>query len=90
MLNVELIKWVTTIEECGFEIAGIICLDWGRTLKRTEDQDDPVGPFWLRWSRRIEASVEPGGIYRVRTVHVAILNNPREHLREVSGREFGT
>jgi RHS repeat-associated protein len=90
MMNVDQIKWVTTIEECGFEIAGIICIDWGRTLKRTEDKDDPVGPFWIRWSRRIEAAVEPGGIYRVRTVHVAILNNPREHLREVSGREFGT
>ena len=87
--NVARIRMVTVIDECGWDVLGLCWGGWN-TLKKvvTDDNTAPAGFVWFVWSKAIVANAEPGALYRIMTTHIMWLNNPREVLRGVTGRQL--
>ena len=79
----------TRIEECGWEVFGMCWGGWHTLNQRSADSNiAPVGFVWTQWTRAFRAPKEAGVLYRIITVHQALLKNPFQTIRGVTGREI--
>jgi len=78
------VRTVTDIDVCGWDFVGL-CMGGWHTLKRTVVDSNVLKA--IQWTPVIVANAPRGSLYRVHTVHLAILDDGSA-IRGVTGHEF--